>query len=96
MKTDLKLMLEAFIADDLDQANQFFRVYAEKKVSKMIREDHEKYMTADQMLSHIKMLHKKAEDKDAFLKKVAEFSTLDAISENDFSKCVKNIRNKGE
>lgn len=78
------------------RAARLFRAYAEKKVHSLISEDHERSMTSDQMEKHIEMLHGKAEDKEAFLKKLASYSTLDAVSEEDFRKCAEDIQSKGK
>lgn len=96
MKQDLISMLEAFRMGHEARAARLFRAYAEKKVHALITEDHERYMTSEQMEKHIEMLHGKAQDKKAFLKKLATYSTLDAVSEEDFRKCAENIQSKGK
>lgn len=89
-------MLEAFRMGHDARAARLFRAYAEKKVHSLIHEDHQRYMTSDQMERHIATLHGKASDKEAFLKKLASFSTLDAVSEKDFRKCAEDIQSKGK
>lgn len=96
MKQDLISMLEAFRMGHEDRAARLFRAYAEKKVHALISEDHQRTMTSEQMEKHIEMLHGKAEDKAAFLKKLASYSTLDAVSEEDFRKCAEDIQSKGK
>lgn len=96
MNTELFKMIHALIEGDEDNAAMYLRVVMENKVRNIINEDHEKYMTSKQMEKHIAMLHDKAEDKDAFLKKLASYSTLDAVSEKDFRKCAEDIADKGK
>ena len=57
MKQDLISMLEAFRMGHTDRAARLFRSYAEKKVHALISEDHQRYMTSEQMEKHIEMLH---------------------------------------
>lgn len=96
MKKDLISMLEAFRMGHEARAGRLFKAYAEKKVYAILHEDHQRYMTSEQMEAHINMLHGKADDKDAFLKKLASFSTLDRASEKDFRKCAEDIQGKGK
>ncbi len=96
MKEDLISMLEAFRMGHHERAARLFKEYAEKKVYSLINEDHQRTMTSEQMEKHIEMLHGKAEDKEAFLKKLASYSTLDAVSEKDFRKCAEDIQAKGK
>lgn len=96
MSVDLRLMLDAFRMGHEDRAKRILREYLEKKAHGLLNEDHETVMSAPQMEKHIVMLHGKAKDKAAFLKKLASFSDLDACSEKDFRLCSENILTKGK
>lgn len=89
-------MLEAFRMGHEDRAARLLAAYMQKKVTQLVNEDHQRFMTSDQMEKHIEMLHGKADDKEAFLKLLAKYSTLDACSEEDFRKCAENIQEKGK
>lgn len=96
MKNELTGMIEALIAGDETRATELLREALVKKTRALINEDHEKFMSSKSMQAYITKLHDKAEDKDAFLKKLASFSTLDAVSEKDFRKCAEDIAAKGK
>lgn len=89
-------MLEAFGSGDEARASAELGKYMQAKVQGLLSEDHQRYMTSEQMEKHIEMLHGKAEDKEKFLKLLAKYSTLDACSEEDFRKCAENIQSKGK
>lgn len=94
MSVDLRLMLDAFRLGHEDRAKRILREYLEKKAWLLLNEDHETVMNPLQMERHIIWLHNKAKDKDAFLKKLAEYSELDAASEKNWRKCAENIAAK--
>lgn len=96
MFDELRSILEALKNGQEDQASSILREYFGYKVNRVLNEDHEKIMTSDEMEQHIIKLHGKAPDKEVFLKKLAQFSDLDACSEEDFRKCADNIQSKGK
>lgn len=92
----LRLVINALWENDNSTASFLLKQVIVEKAEAKLLEDHELYMTSDQMEKHIIKLHGKAQDKDAFLKKLASYSDLDACTEKDFKKCADNIQSKGK
>ena len=96
MNTYLKATVEALLDRDEVAASSHLKEYFEQKKAAILREDHEKFMTSDEMEQHILKLHNKAPDKKEFLNKLATFSDLDTCTEKDLKTCANNIQSKGK
>lgn len=93
-----KLIIDSLIEGDDQTATAILRNLIQTRYSKLITEDHEKYMTSDEMEAHLNKLFKKAakEEKDKFLKYLAKSSDLEVCTEKDFNKCADTIQDKGK
>ena len=84
MNTYLKATVEALLDSDEVAASSHLKEYFEQKKAAILREDHEKFMTSDEMEQHILKLHNKAPDKKEFLNNISnsdefkeKFCTID-------------------
>lgn len=96
MSTHLKRMINAMIDQDSDLAGDHFRIHIQESIHRLLSEDHQLYMSEDQMVKHLNKLHGLANDKGAFLKSLANFSSLEKCTEKDFQQCSKSIVAKGK
>ncbi|WAX21667.1 hypothetical protein [Stenotrophomonas phage RAS14] len=96
MSTHLKSMVNAIINQDSDLAGDHFRIHIQESIFRLLSEDHQLYMSEDQMVKHLNKLHGLANDKEAFLKSLANFSSLEKCTEKDFQACSKSIVAKGK
>lgn len=96
MSTHLKSMVDAVINHDTELAEDHFRIHIQESLHRLLSEDHQLYMSEDQMVKHLNKLHGLANDKGSFLKSLANFSSLEKCTEKDFQQCSKSIVAKGK
>lgn len=96
MSTYIKQLVESMMDGDKEKAGAFLRLHLQESLHLLLSEDHELYMSADQMEKHLNKLHGLANDKDAFLKTLANFSDKLDCTEQDFKQCSANIVSKGK
>jgi len=89
-------MVNAMIDQDSALAGDHFRIHIQESLQRLLSEDHQLYMSEDQMVKHLNKLHGLANDKESFLKSLANFSSLEKCTESDFQKCSKSIVAKGK
>lgn len=93
-----KRIIDSLIEGDDQTATEILRTLVQERYSKIINEDHEKYMTSDEMESHLNKLFTQAaqESKDKFLGYLAKNSDLETCTKKDFKKCANTIQGKGK
>lgn len=93
-----KQIIDSLVEGDDQAAATILKNLIQSQYSKLINEDHEKYMTSDEMETHLNKLFKKAtkDNKDKFLKYLAKNSDLEVCTEKDFKKCANTIQGKGK
>jgi capsid portal protein len=96
MNTNLFNLINALSNNREVIATRILKEILENKLYNILNEDHQNYMTSDEMEKYIIDLHKKANDKDKFLKILAKYSKMDECSERDFKKCAENIQSHGK
>jgi hypothetical protein len=96
MRKNTQSIITAFMEGRMDDAQMFLRDRIHNALSVELREDHELYMSADQMERHLNKLYSYANDKDSFLKTLANYTDRDTCTDKDFRQCSHEISGKGK
>lgn len=94
----IKTIIESLLAEDEDSARKALKECIQTQYTNLLNEDHEKYMSSEEMETHLNKLFKMAskDEKEKFLEYLSKNANLETCTAKDFAACAETIQGKGK